>query len=113
MKKTILFLLFFSFAVVTNAQSKKETAVANAVEALFGETIEADKIQLQQTKKEFEGDITVVTFPFVKLARKSPEETGRAIGEWLLNNQKESSEINIIKRNRQSIETIKLKMIAE
>lgn len=78
-------------------EEKISKAVANAVEALFGETIEADKIQLQQTKKEFEGDITVVTFPFVKLARKSPEETGRAIGEWLLNNQKEISEFNVIK----------------
>lgn len=83
--------------ITMRLEEKISKAVANAVEALFGETIEADKIQLQQTKKEFEGDITVVTFPFVKLARKSPEETGRAIGEWLLNNQKEISEFNVIK----------------
>jgi arginyl-tRNA synthetase len=72
-------------------------AVSNAVFALYDVKLESDKIQLQQTKKEFDGDITVVVFPFVKLARKSPEETGRAIGEWLVANQTEVADFNVIK----------------
>src|SRR5574344_1463789 len=72
-------------------------AVSNAVFALYDVKLESDKIQLQQTKKEFDGGITVAVFPFVKLARKSPEETGRAIGEWRVANQTEVAAFNVIK----------------
>jgi len=71
--------------------------VAGAVKSLYSLETEANQIQLQKTKKEFEGDITVVTFPFVKAARKSPEQTGQEIGEYLLKNNAVVSKFNVIK----------------
>ena len=49
---------------------------AQTVETLYGMTLDLAHIQLQKTKKEFEGELTVVIFPFVKAARKSPEQEG-------------------------------------
>lgn len=54
-----------------------------AVETLFGKTIEAGSVNFQQTSADFEGDITLVTFPYAKLSGKSIEETGHVIGEYL------------------------------
>jgi len=71
--------------------------VAGAVKSLYSLETEASQIQLQKTKKEFEGDLTVVTFPFVKAARKSPEQTGQEIGEYLLKNNAVVSKFNVIK----------------
>jgi len=71
--------------------------VAGAVKSLYSLDTEANQIQLQKTKKEFEGDLTVVTFPFVKAARKSPEQTGQEIGEYLLKNNAVVSKFNVIK----------------
>ena len=59
--------------------------------------MEADKIQIQKTKKEFQGDVTVVTFAFSKAAHKSPDAIGQEIGEYLKNNAKEVSDFNVIK----------------
>lgn len=72
-------------------------AVAKAVKDLFG--IEADpaSIQLQTTKKEFEGNLTAVVFPWVKAARKSPEDVGRMIGDWLVDNEPAVDRYNVIK----------------
>ena len=72
-------------------------AVAKAVKELFG--IEADpaSIQLQTTKKEFEGNLTAVVFPWVKAARKSPEDVGRMIGDWLVDNEPAVDRYNVIK----------------
>ena len=58
-------------------------AVAEAVKALYGADFGADKITLQATRKEFEGNLTVVVFPFLKSSKKSPEATAREIGEYL------------------------------
>lgn len=69
----------------------------NAVNALFGKSIDAGSVNLQQTSPDFEGDITLVTFPYAKLSGKSIEETGHAIGEYL---QKESGLVeryNVVK----------------
>ena len=52
-------------------------AVVQAVQSLYNVEVSLDSVQLQKTKKEFEGDLTVVIFPFVKAARKSPEDTAR------------------------------------
>ena len=54
-----------------------------AVKELFGFEAPASAIQIQKTDKKFEGDLTLVVFPFVKAARKSPEETGKTIGAYL------------------------------
>ena len=73
------------------------SSVADAVKSLYGMVAESNLLQFQKTKKEFEGDITVVTFPFVKAARKSPEQTGQEIGEFLLKNTSIVSKFNVIK----------------
>ena len=72
-------------------------AVSRAVSELYGVETPADKIQLQTTKKEFEGNLTVVTFPWVKAARKSPEAVGTEIGNWLVDNEPAVSRFNVIK----------------
>ena len=80
-----------------NLETILGTVVADAVKTLYGLETEVNQIQLQKTKKEFEGDLTVVIFPFVKAARKSPEQTGQEIGEYLLKNNPVISSFNVIK----------------
>jgi len=80
-----------------NLETILGTVVADAVKSLYNLETAVDQIQLQKTKKEFEGDLTVVIFPFVKAARKSPEQTGQEIGEYLLKNNPVISSFNVIK----------------
>jgi arginyl-tRNA synthetase len=80
-----------------NLENILSSLVEEAVKSLYGVETEASQIQLQKTKKEFEGDITVVTFPFVKAARKSPEQTGQQIGEYLQQKSPVISAFNVIK----------------
>src|ERR1700743_456310 len=68
-----------------------------AVKELYQTEISASDISLQETRKEFEGQITIVTFPFVKFSRKSPEQTGAEIGEFLKNDLKEIAAFNVVK----------------
>ena len=72
-------------------------ATAQAVKSLYGIDVNADKIQIQKTKKEFKGDVTVVTFAFSKAAHKSPDAIGQEIGEYLKNNAKEARDFNVLK----------------
>lgn len=72
-------------------------AVAKAVKSLYQIETETDKIQVQKTRSEFDGDLTIVTFPFVKPARKSPEQVGNEIGEYLISNDKNIEKFNVIK----------------
>ncbi len=71
--------------------------VAEAVKSLYGMDTTPEQVQIQKTKKEFEGDVTVVVFPFVKAARKSPEQAASEIGEYLVKNQEFISGFNVIK----------------
>ncbi len=66
------------------------------VEKLFHFTPGEDMIQLQQTRREFEGDLTLVVFPLVKAARKSPVDTGTLIGQYLLDNAPEVARFNVV-----------------
>ncbi|MDE6065801.1 MAG: arginine--tRNA ligase [Duncaniella sp.] len=72
-------------------------AVAKAVKELYGVETPADKIAPQATRKEFEGNVTVVVFPWVKAARKSPEAVGAEIGEWLVKNEPAVEKYNVVK----------------
>ncbi|MDB5152114.1 MAG: Arginine--tRNA ligase, partial [Mucilaginibacter sp.] len=72
-------------------------AAVKAVNALYQTDLSAADISLQPTRKEFEGQITIVTFSFTKISRKSPEQTGAEIGEFLKNEVKEISGFNVIK----------------
>lgn len=68
---------------------------AEAVKALYG--VDAPELQVQETRKEFEGDYTLVTFPLLRISRCAPEATGQAIGGWLLDNCREISAFNVVK----------------
>jgi len=72
-------------------------ATIQAVQQLYSTNISAQDVNLQQTRKEFEGQVTIVTFPFTKFSRKSPEQTGQEIGNYLESNIEEVSGFNIIK----------------
>ena len=72
-------------------------AVAKGINALYGADVQADKIQVQATRKEFEGNLTVVVFPFLKASRKSPEATATELGEWLVANEPAVEKFNVAK----------------
>ncbi|MCD8739577.1 arginine--tRNA ligase [Mucilaginibacter roseus] len=72
-------------------------AAIKAVKELYNTDITADAISLQETRKEFEGQLTIVTFPFTRFSKKSPEQTGTEIGEYLKANVNEVSAFNVIK----------------
>lgn len=72
-------------------------AAVKAVKHLYQTDIPAESIALQETRKEFEGQVTIVTFPFTKFSRKSPEQTGAEIGEYLKSNIQQISGFNVIK----------------
>lgn len=72
-------------------------AVAKAVAELYGAEVAASSIVPQATKKEFEGNLTIVVFPFLKASRKSPEATATEIGEWLKTNEPAVEKFNVIK----------------
>ena len=72
-------------------------AVCEAVKSLYGVDFEPGKITLQATRKEFEGNLTVVVFPFLKASKKSPEATANEIGEYLAANCDAVKSFNVIK----------------
>lgn len=78
-------------------EKKLQIAIIEAIQSLYGQTVTEQQVALQKTKKEFEGHLTLVVFPFVKMARKSPEQTAQEIGEWLAANSPEVSAFNVIK----------------
>ncbi|MBP3564097.1 MAG: arginine--tRNA ligase [Alistipes sp.] len=79
-----------------NAENFVLQAVTASVEALYG-AVDKSQLQLQKTRKEFEGDFTLVTFPLLKLSRKSPEATANEIGEYIVANTPQISSFNVIK----------------
>lgn len=78
-------------------EKKISTAVLSALQSLYGIAPEATSVQLQKTKKEFEGHYTLVVFPFLKASRKNPEATAQEIGETLLKNEPAIASFNVIK----------------
>ena len=70
---------------------------SEAVKAIYGADVEASSFQVQPTRKEFEGDYTLVVFPLLRTTRQSPDATGDAIGSWLVGNCKEISAYNSVK----------------
>jgi len=73
------------------------TSIIDGIKTLYGQEISSNQIQLQKTKKEFEGHFTLVVFPFLKLSKKSPEQTATEIGEYLKSNQSAIESFNVIK----------------
>ena len=72
-------------------------AVIAGIKALYGADVTATQIQLQKTKREFKGHLTLVVFPFLRISKKSPEATGQEIGEYLLQNEPAIAAYNVIK----------------
>jgi arginyl-tRNA synthetase len=72
-------------------------AVIAGIKELYGTDIAAEQIQLQKTKKEFKGHLTLVVFPFLRTSKKSPEQTAQDIGEYLQKNESAVTEFNVIK----------------
>ena len=73
------------------------TAVASAVKALYGLDVDPATIVPQATRKEFEGNLTIMVFPWVKAARKAPEAVGAEIGQWLVDNEPAVAAFNTVK----------------
>jgi arginyl-tRNA synthetase len=73
------------------------SAIVSGVKELYGADIETTQIQLGKTKKEFKGHLTLVVFPFLKISRKSPEQTAQALGEYLLEKEPAIAAFNVIK----------------
>jgi arginyl-tRNA synthetase len=71
--------------------------VIEAIQQLYGETIAPEQVQVSATRKEFEGNYTVVTFPFTKIAKKKPEEIGEELGNYLTTQVAEIQVFNVIK----------------
>ena len=69
----------------------------SAVKALYGVDMEASALQVQVTRKEFEGDYTLVVFPLLKVSKSASEATGAAIGDWLKANAPEIADYNVVK----------------
>ena len=72
-------------------------ASLQAAEVLFGQSVDASLIQVSPTRKEFEGDFTLVVFPLLKLSRKAPEATASAIGDYLVANVPQVASYNVVK----------------
>lgn len=70
---------------------------SEAIKAIYGADVDAAALQVGVTRKEFEGDFTLVTFPLLRITRQSPDATGTAIGEWLTANCPEFSAFNSVK----------------
>jgi len=70
---------------------------AEAIKALYGADVEPGKLQVSVTRKEFEGDFTLIVFPLLRLSGTAPEKTGAAIGDWLVANVPEISGYNCVK----------------
>jgi arginyl-tRNA synthetase len=74
-----------------------ENGVCKGVETLYGQAIDKKQVTLNETRKEFEGDFTVVVFPFTKIARKKPAEIAEELGSFLVKDVKEIKAFNVIK----------------
>ena len=72
-------------------------SVVEAIKVLYGQDVEPKMVQIQKTKQEFEGNLTVVVFPFLKISRKKPEDTAQDIGLFLKENCKAVSAYNVVK----------------
>lgn len=80
-----------------NIEQKLVSSVIGGLKALYGQDVPAAQVQLQKTKKEFEGHLTLVVFPFLRMSKKGPEQTAQEIGEYLQANEPSVAVFNVIK----------------
>ena len=72
-------------------------SVIAGIKELYGADVAEAQVQLQKTKKEFKGHLTLVVFPFLRMSKKSPEQTAQELGEYLVKNEPAVAEFNVIK----------------
>ena len=80
-----------------NILNELNSAAKAAVKALYGQDVPEKMVQVQKTKKEFEGSLTLVVFPFLKMSKKKPEDTAQEIGLWMKENCKAVADFNVVK----------------
>ncbi len=80
-----------------NIEEKLEKSIIAGLSTLYGQEVLASQVQLQKTKKEFQGHLTLVVFPFLRASKKSPEQTAQEIGEYLKENEPLIASFNVIK----------------
>ena len=80
-----------------NIESQIMNAAQQAVKALYGQEVPEKMVQLQQTRSEFEGNLTLVVFPFLKISKKNPEQTAQEIGQYLVDNCEAIAAFNVVK----------------
>ena len=73
------------------------TTAQQAVKTLYGQEVPENMVQLQKTKREFEGNLTLVVFPFLKISRKKPEDTAQDLGEYIKQNCDAIADFNVVK----------------
>lgn len=73
------------------------TSIISAIKNLYNTEVDNSLVQLQKTRKEFKGHLTLVAFPFLKISKKGPEQTAQEIGEWLKANSPEVADFNVVK----------------
>lgn len=78
-------------------EDKLVASVISGLKAIYGQDVPAAQVQLQKTKKEFEGHLTLVVFPFLRMSKKGPEQTAQEIGEYLKANEPAVAAFNVIK----------------
>ena len=80
-----------------NIANEIGSSVIKAVKELYGQDVPEKMVQLQTTKREFEGNLTLVVFPFLKISRLKPEDTAQQIGQWLQQNCCHVASFNVVK----------------
>lgn len=78
-------------------EQQLSAAIRSAIQTLYGVAIAPEQAVLQKTKKEFEGHLTLVVFPFLRISKKTPEQTAQEIGEYLLEHEPSVASFNVIK----------------
>ena len=78
-------------------EDKIQASVIRGIQELYGQEVPAKMVQLQKTKKEFNGHLTLVVFPFLRISKKSPELTAEEIGAYLKTNEQAVADYNVIK----------------
>ena len=78
-------------------EDKITSKVIEGIKVLYGQDVTADMVLLQKTKREFEGHLTLVVFPFVKMARKKPEQVAEELGQYLKQHCEAIATFNVVK----------------
>ena len=80
-----------------NIESEIIATVVKAVKECYGQDVPTTMVQLQKTKAEFEGNLTLVVFPFLKVSKLKPEDTAQQLGEYLAQHCKVVQSFNVVK----------------